>query len=267
MVRTTAARLYVLGNLAKARGKLGPAHSHATPAQITTTEQIATDVRSYGSVGSCVVCVEDRLHRPDPRLAGGALSLALMHNFLFGGRYLSVNFRELKALGFRLALHDDCGAFNLAEGKAKGNEAFVQRELGHVDAEGYKLLAALGVEVPMTVRRRIAQWARQLPGDYVDRKRAVEVVHEIDKITGEHNAVLAAISLKEGVSFTGGPRLKRETRGLLAFAFDPWVARKSAQKMGISREDVVAAEALALVFSAQVFLTLGGRDLRVAVHR
>lgn len=261
MASTAVAQLFVLGELADARGKLGPAHSHATQVQMTTAQKIVTDPRSYGEVGGCVVCVEDRLHRLDPRLAGGALSLALMHNFVFGGGHLSTDLRELKVQGFRLALHEDCGALKLVVAR------IVMSQLSSTEASGYTLLGSLGVNVPLTVRRRIAEWARKFPADYVDLEATMKVVHEIDQVPGEHNAVFAAISLEDGVSFTGGPRLKRDTSGLLAFAFDPWVARRSAQRIAVAREDAVAAEALALLFTAQVLLTLGGPDLRLALHR
>ena len=261
MANTTAAQLHVLGTLAQARGELGSAHSHATSAQMTIGRGIVTAADGYGPVGMCVICVEDRLHRPDPRLAGGALSLALMHNFLFGGRHLSGNLLELKAQGFRLALHEDCGALNLVANLA------VIKELTNINAEGYKLLAAMGIVVPMVVRKRIAAWAQKLPADYVDRQKALAVVHDIDKVKGQHNADFAAVNFKVGTSFTAGPRLKRETGGLLAFAFDPWVARTCAQRIGVSRGDMLAAEMLALVFTAQVFLTLGGSDLEIALRR
>ncbi len=261
MASTSVAQLYTLGDLATAQGTLGAAHSKATKSQMTVAAEIVTNPRSYGTVGTTVICVEDRLHRPDPRLAGGAVSLGLMHNFLYGGPLLSVNLRELKAQRIRLALHRDCGALKLV---ANG---FVQRELSNVNAEGYKLLAAMGVDVPMNVRTRIAAWARNMPAEYVDLDTVMKTVNEIDEIEGAHNAVFAAVSMKDGVSFTGGPRLKRETNGLLSFAFDPWVARRVARQIGVARDDQAAAEVLALVFTAQVFLALGGSDLRVALHR
>lgn len=260
MASTAVAQIYTLGKLADARGKLGPAHSKASQPQMATAISIGTDASSYSSqLGGCVICVEDRLHRNDPRLAGGALSLALMRNLIFGGTRLSGDLRELKAQGFRLALHEDCGALKLVSG-------LVIDELSKPDARGYRLLSAMGVDVPIAVRRRIAAWAGAFPRNYVDLEEALKVVDEIDKVPGEHNAVLAAVSRKDGVSFVGGPRLKRKTNGLLAFGFDPWVARRSAQRIGVSLDDQVAAEMLALVFTAQVFLTLGGPDLRVALH-
>lgn len=260
MASTAVAQIHTLGDLADARGKLGPAHSKASQLQMATATGIVTHAGSYSSrIGDCVVCVEDRLHRNDPRLAGGALSLALMRNFIFGGARLSGDLRELEAQGHRLALHEDCGALKLVSG-------LVIDELSKTDARGYQLLAAMGVDVPSKIRQRIAVWAKAFPRDYVDLAQALKVVHEIDPVPGEHNAVFAAISREDGVSFVGGPRLKRDTNGLLAFAFDPWVARRSARRIGVSREDQVAAEMLALVFTAQVFLTLGGPDLRVALH-
>jgi hypothetical protein len=222
---------------------------------------IVTDPGNYSPVGTTVICVEDRLHRPDPRLAGGAVSLALMHNLLYGGALMSGNLRELKALLFRLALHRKCGALGLVQ------DGFIQRELSDVNAEGYKLLAATGINVPMAVRRRIAKWATALPANFVDMDAVMSAVDEIDDIEGEHNAVFAAVSLEGGASFIGGPRLKKETNGLLSFGFDPWVAKTSARRIGVAREDQAAAEALALVFTAQVFLALGGPDLKVALHR
>ncbi len=260
MASTTVAQLFVLGDLATTRGKLGPAHSHATSAQMAIATGIITDASSYSSkIGDTVICVEDRLHRLDPRLAGGALSLALIRNFVFGGRHLSEDLRELKALGFRLALHEDCGALKLVTG-------LVIDELSKLDADGYTLLSAMGKNVPLAVRKRIAVWARSFPRDYVDIEAAMRVVHEIDPVPGRHNAVFAAVSEEDGVTFVGGPRLMRETKGLLAFGFDPWIARRSAQRIAVTRDDIQAGETLALLFTAQVFLALGGSDLRVALH-
>lgn len=260
MASTGVAQLLVLGELADARGKLGPAHSRATQAQMAVATGVVSDTTSYSSqLGGCVICVEDRLHLNFPRLAGGALSLALMHNLIFGGRHLSRNLRELKAQGFSLALHEDCGALKLVADLVIG-------ELSKTDARGYTLLSAMGVEVPASIRQRIAKYATTFPRDWVDLPEALKLVDRMDPVPGQHNAVFAAISREDGVSFTGGPRLKRETNGLLAFAFDPWVARREARRIAVSRDDAITAEMLALVFTAQVFLTLGGPDLRVALH-
>jgi hypothetical protein len=261
MTSTAIAQLFVLGDLAAARGKLGPAHSRATSTQMAIATGIVTGASSYSNkIGNTVICVEDRLHRLDPRLAGGALSLALIRNFVFGGRRLSEDLRELKVLGFRLALHKDCGALKLVVG-------LVTNELSKLDASGYTLLSAMGKDVPMSVRKRIAAWARVFPKDYADVEDAMKVVHEIDPVSGEHNAIFVAVSEEDGVSFVGGPRLKRETSGLLAFGFDSWAARRNARRIAVAREDIVAGEALALLFTAQVLLTLGGPDLRVGLHR
>ena len=261
MASTIPAQLFVLGDLADAKGKLGPAHSKATAAQMATATGIITDPRSYGRVGMTVSCVEDRLHRPDPRLAGGALCLGLVHNLIYGGKSLSSNLQALKAMAIRLALHDHCGALGLVA------DGFVQRELSRVNAQGYRLLGALGYNVPTQVRRRIAYWASWLPANYVDMDAVLKIVDEIDHVEGEHNAVSAAVSLESGVSFIGGPRLKHETGGLLSFAFDPWIAKPFASRIGATADDLTAAEALALVFTAQVFLALGGPDLWIALHR
>src|SRR5690242_3138994 len=89
MASSTVAQLYTLGDLADARGKLGPAHSKATQAQMAVATNIVSDGSSYSSqLDGCVACVEDRLHRNSARLAGGALSLALMRNLVFGGAHL-----------------------------------------------------------------------------------------------------------------------------------------------------------------------------------
>jgi len=259
MGSTSEVQIFTLGDLAAAKGKLGAAHSRATNGQMATATTILTDPASYGSVGTTVICVEDRLHRFDPRLAGGALSLALMYNFMHGGTRLSQDLLELKARGFHLALHADCGALGLVA------KDFVATELTNVNAEGYKLLASMGIKVPMAVRERIAAWARNLPAGYADVEAAQKAVDEIDQITGQHNAVFAAVSARNGRSFTGGPRLKAATNGLLSFAFDPWVAKPNAQRMGGTSDDQAVAETLALVFTAQVFLALGGPDLKVAL--
>jgi len=260
MATTFPAQFATLGKFATAKGQLGAVRSGATERQMAIVTDILTDPDSFGPVGTTVICVEDRLHRPDPRLAGGALSLALMYNFVSGGTLLSADLRKLKAEGFRLALHRDCGALGLV---ATG---FVATELSNVNAEGYKLLGAMGYDVPATIRRQIAEWARKLPANYVDRDAAMAIVDEIDDVEGQHNAVAAAMSMEDGVSFIGGPRLKRETGGLLSFGFDPWIAERSARRLADGDKRAVA-RTLALVFTAQVFLTLGGPDLRIALHR
>lgn len=260
MATTASTTFYQLGDLAEAQGALGPLHSHATEQQMRTGVEVVTDPGSYTSeLGDEVCCVEDRLHLALPRLAGGGLSLALMRNFLFGGARLSRDIELLRALGFRVILHDDCGALKLVV-------PVVKEKLSRVDAESYRALEALGIKVPMNIRQRIATWALSLPVDYVDADKARTLVDRVDSVEGSHNAVFAVVGTLDGESFIGGPRLSRETDGLLAFVFSPWVARRSATRMTESEADAAAAEVLALVFTAQVLLTLGGRDLRVAVR-
>lgn len=266
MASKPATRLFTLGNLATARGKLGIAHSHATIDQMSAAAGIVTDPRNYSKVGTTVVCVEDRLDRPDSRLAGGALSLALMRNLLYDGLLLSEDLRDLKARDFHLALHADCGALGLVA------QGFISSQLSNVNAEGYKLLDAMGYDVLMSVRKRIAEWANKLPTGYVDLEAAMKFVDEFDQVRGQHNAVFASVSREKGIGFVGGERLKRTTNGLLTFTFTPWAAIQNAERLvgartAEARQDVLAAEALALLFTAQVFLTLGAPDLRVALYR
>jgi hypothetical protein len=209
--------------------------------------------------------MEDRLG-PDgsrmhaPRLAGGALSLALMHNFLYGGATLSGNLRELRRLGHYLVFHEDCGALALGAMLVRGR-------LVNPAASGYGVLGGLGIGAPPVLRRRIVEWARNLSVDYFDVPRAIRVVSEVEQIAGQHNAVEAVVSHRDGYSFVAGPQLATRTNGLLAFAFDPWVARRKAREIGVSAIDQAAAALLSQVFTAEALLQLGGSDLRVTVHR
>lgn len=259
---TVVAQSFLLGDLAKARGKLGPAYSHATPAQIGVAAGIVGNPANYSKqLESAIICVDDRLHRRASRLAGGALCPALMRNFLYRGTLLSQDLRELKKQGFPFPLwfHEDCGALGLAP-------TLIPDELSDVNAEGYKLLGRLGVTVPMPIRYRIARWATTVNPRYFDIEKALKVADGVDKVHGSHNAAFAVIDTRDGESFIGGPELSDATGGLLAFVCTPWVAIRSARKMAVPRSDQEAAAALALVFTAQVFLTLGGPDLRVALR-
>lgn len=288
MASTRTAQVITLGDIAYARGRLGPAHSHATSDQIRLVTELVTASSSYRArLESCVICVEDRLdvngyRKHAARLAGGALSLALMYNFylfLIGakveGRRLSDDLRALHELGLYLVLHDDCGALKLVANVIKG---FVPQDgkgefkgLADMHAEGYKLLAAIGRNVTPKVREDIAAWAKRFPKNYVDvsPRQALEmgIIDEVEHIVDEHNAVIAAVSLADGESFTAGPELDERAGGLKAFAFDVWAALRAAHRITVSREHAGATDALALVFTAQVFLVLGGPDLLVSVHR
>lgn len=206
-----------------------------------------------------VICVDDRLSGA-AGLAGGALSLAFMHNYLFGGRSLSYALGCLRSLGTHLSFHEQCGALELAI------NGLVQQHLTNVNADGYKVLKALGYNVPAAIRRSIAAWARALPANFVDLNESMSAVREILGVSGPHLAGFVGVSLVKGHGFTAHHELKRET-GMLAFRFDPTVAFREAGCIIAGRAKANEAAYLALVFTAEVLLELTGPELVVGVYK
>jgi hypothetical protein len=265
MTSITGTRLLQLGKLATARGTLGPRHSRATPHQMEVARRIITDPTSYTThLKRGVICIEDRLNADGQRmhaarLAGGALSVCLMHNLLYGGAHLSDNAAELRKLRHRLVFHNDCGALGIAS-------MLIHERLTSPNAAGYTFLRHLGVEVPEAARERIAAWASGVPDDFIDADRTLAKADEVEDTVGEHNAVLVAVSKRNGEAFVAGPRLSDETDGLLAFAFTPWAAVRAGNALGVTRDEQKAAALLAQVFTAEALLELCNSDLQVAVR-
>jgi len=205
-----------------------------------------------------VICVDDRLNGA-AGLAGGALSLAFMQNYLFGGRLFSHALHYLQALGIYLSIHDNCGALVLA------GDGLVQRVLTDVRAHGYRFLEALGLTVPMSIRRNIAAWAHNLPADFVDLGESKKVVKEVRSVSGPHLAGFVGVSLVDGYGFTAHDELKCET-GMLAFRFDPTAAFREVRRVVTEGARAREAAYLALVFTTEVLLELTGPDLVVGVY-
>lgn len=253
-------QVFRLGDLAPARGNLDPTSLKACENKVAQGSKLMGLSSSYTPYASRrVICVDDRLSGA-AGLAGGALSLAFMHNYLFGGRVLSYALRCLRSLGTHLSFHEQCGALELAM------SGLVQKHLTNVNADGYKILRALGYNAPMAVRRSIAAWAGALPANFVDRNESMSVAREILGVSGPHLAGFVGVSLVRGHGFTALSELKRET-GMLAFRFDPTVAFREASR--ITAEHAKASEAayLALVFTAEVLLELTGPELIVGVYK
>jgi hypothetical protein len=259
MSRMSASRVFRLGDLAPARGTLDPLNLEAHEDKITRGAELIGHPASYTPYGhDGVICVDDRLSGA-AGLAGGALSLAFMHNYLFGGTLLSHSLHQLQAIGTRLSFHDNCGALELA------TSGLIQRHLTDVRADGYKIVEGLGYGVPMRIRRNIAAWSRDLPVDFVDHDESMAAAEEVLGVSGTHLAGFVGVSLVSGYGFTAHDELKRET-DMLAFRFDPTVAFREARL--VTDEHARASEAayLALVFTAEVLLELTGPELIVGVY-
>jgi hypothetical protein len=259
-----------LGQLAQARGQLGPTNFGASQQQMDAVRtEVSADANYSDRLLNEVICIDDRLDANGerlvaPRLAGGGLSLALMYQMMQGGLVLSTDLAELLRLGVCTATHSGgCAALKLAP-------LLVPKRLSDPDADGYGLLESLGIAAPRDRRCAIARWASTLPQGYFDVK-AVENFGQSEQLVGEHKAVGAAVCMRSGHSFVGGPSISRATGGLLAFAFDPWVAETQAAKIGAlchAGSEVQAVSALlAQVFTAEVMLELGGSDLLVNTYR
>ena len=265
MASTTFAQQVTLGDIAVTHGGLGPKHAHAAQDQLENAIRILSDNSSYSAdLENCVICVDDRLspnglRKHAPRLAGGALSLGLMYHLLYDGDTLSDCLRELKRLGFYLVMHNDCGALQLAP-------SLIPERLSNIEADGYKMLEALGLETDDSLRRRIATWASSLSKDFFDVDESKRIVDEVEDVTGRHNAVAAAVSLRDGESFVASPELSEQTGGLLAFAFDPWAAKLNGVRIGVALEESAAAERLGQLLTAEVLLQLADVDLNIIIH-
>ncbi len=103
-------------------------------------------------------CMESR---PGGGLAGGCLTLALMHNAVTGCDDFIAAVYELSSLGFELHLHDDCVA--LREWRS------ALQLMVDPDAPLYRLYDRLHPVFPLDVasRQALATWARHMPSDYV----------------------------------------------------------------------------------------------------
>ena len=259
--RTAFTRVTDLGELAEARGTFQPsAYTVESPdTAIPAGKLVLTQPRNFIRVDEDttlgVSCMDDRLRSPF-RLAGGALSLALMLHFLTREGRFSANLRSLKSLGFYLKLHEDCGALAL----------WLQlvRQLTDVNAEGYKVLAATGIEVTMPERKEIAAWAATLTADYLDLDAAITVIDEFEPSGGTHMAGYGLIIDRDQTVFDGRAELERLS-GLKTFGITTWVARSAAARMTNNAQHARLAAILAQLFSAQALLALGGPGLITAL--
>ncbi len=248
-------QVFRLGDIAPTRGNLDPIRLEAHEHKIARGVEIIGHPACYTPyVHNGVICIDDRLSGAASP-AGEALSLAFMHNYLFGGTLLSHALHNLRALGTHLSFHDNCGALELA---ANG---FVQKHLTDTRAHGYKFLRRIGYNVPTTIRRNIAAWARDL---HVDFDASAKAVKEVLGVSGTHLAGFAAVSRVSGYGFTAHEKLRRDT-GMLAFRFDPAVAFREARVVSATARSNEAA-CLALVFTAEVILELTGPELVVGVY-
>lgn len=258
MPLSLAPQVFRLGDLAPARGSLDHVNlgvHHHKVARGTELMSVPTSYTPY--IHSHVICIDDRLHGA-AGLAGGALSLALMHNYIFGGRLLSQALLGLLELGTYLSFHEQCGALELA------SSGFIQYRLTNVWASGYTVLERLGYTVPMAIRRNIARWVRELPARFIDLDKSMSMAGEILGVSGDHITGFAGISLIAGYGFTAHNELRRAT-GMNAFRFDPAVAFREARRIAPGRTIAREAAYLALVFTTEVLLELGGPELVLGV--
>lgn len=255
MLHTATPRVFRLGDLAPARGSLDPVNLKAHEDEVARGIRLMSLPSSYAPyINEHVICIDDRLSGA-AGLAGGALSLGFMHNYLFGGRFLSHALHHLHSL-----FHKECGALDLVM------NGFVQRRLTNVHAGGYKFLEAIGFKVPMMIRRNIAAWARTLPINFVDLDESMGVAKAILGVSGPHIGGLIGVSLNSGHGFTAHDELKRET-GMLAFRFDPTVAFREVKRIAAGHAKADEAALLALVFTAEVILELMGPEAIVGIHK
>jgi|GEM_PF-3104803 len=244
-----------LGALSTASGTFQPSAYGASNAQVEAGARIIGSANAYSSVGASalqgVCCMDDRLEGW-LRLAGGALALALMKNFAQGGTLLSEDLRWLKAQGFYLLFHEDCGAL--------ANVLTILGLLSDSNAAGYRLLEADGVVVSMDDRRAIAAWAAGITAGYVDVDAARQVVHEIQPFMGQHVAGYATVIDRPNTTFDAAKKVE-DASGLKTFVITTWVADQAAPLITADPSLQRRAATVAKVLSAQAVLLLGGPEM------
>lgn len=254
---TQTPRVFHLGDLAPARGKHNPVHGEAA----TRGTALIGRPSSYTQYSNPrrIICVDYRLSGA-AGLAGGALSLAVMFNYLFGGDRLSHALAYLRETDAYLSLHEECGALRLTGG------GFIQRHLTDVNAAGYRFLAGIGYDIPMQTRRKIAAWARGLPADFVDLDRSLGLADEILNVSGSQCGGFVGVSLAYGYGFMAHKQLERET-GMGAYRFDPAAAFREAGRMTDDHTKAEEAANLVLILTAEVLLELGGPRMIGGIYR
>ena len=255
---TSGVSFKTLGEIVPPRGKLGPGAYRAPSAQVDAGRKVIASSASYHTTPRASVrCIDDRLH--GVRLAGGALSQALMHQFLRGGKLLSDDLVALRRLIAELILHDDCKALEIAP-------MIVKSRLIDPNATGYQFLSRIGIDIPVDDRKRIVEWARTIPGDYFDARKALRVASIVEPVDGPHVAGYGVVALRPGETFIGDKQLQ-DASGLKTFVITPWVAFRDARIMEPHDENLARAAAhLALIFTIEVFLEIAGKDMEIGVR-
>lgn len=250
-----------LGALSTASGIFQPSLYGATPERADAgAAVIGSDVAYQQTVATTVngvSCMDDRLHG-DLRLAGGGATLALMKNFIFGGNSLSDDLRRLRAQGFYVLLHEDCGA--LAKLLA------IVARLADVNAPGYRLLEADGVVVDMSLREEIAKWATRMQPDYADTDAAKEAANEVQPVAGDHVAGYLALIDRPNVTLAAAGEIEQAS-GLKTLVVTAWAADDAASRLTDDPAAQKRASTLAKLFSAETVLALGGPELVAALVR
>lgn len=248
-----------------ARGTLGPSCFGASAEQMQAIRNLLQWPTSYTGKGlrDEAICIDDRVNASNsriwgPRLAGGGLTLIMMHDTWDGGTHeLGVDQSQLRDEHFRLATHQGgCGALKAAP-------KIITQRLVNPDTCGYGLLRRMGIETPDRYRVRVAAWAKQLTERSFE-SIAIDGFDDSEQLVGEHRAVGVAVCLREGHTFIAEAQLA-QVGNLLVFAFDPWMADRTARQMPTDRDSQAVAALMGKVFTAEVLLELGGSDLFVNV--
>lgn len=182
-----------------------------------------------------VICMDGRF--PGGGLAGGAITLALQDNYLWGGRRLSYNLQSLLRSGRQLWMHRGCAAVSSAT-------EVVKRDLCNVESPAFVLA---GIRDPQTYDlpqlRNVADWARSLPSGYFDIEAAMEMLSEHPQGTvaephGEHDPRCAIINWRPWMDFVGYDAYTQETGLLGPIVIDAWMSDAMARELGRNCNDI-----------------------------
>lgn len=236
--------------------------SSLTREQWEATAETVQELRYYEMKFWPIDCIDDRLSGGGG-LAGGGLSLALMHHYIHGGERLSDNLRGLSRLGVPLSLHTGCGALELARR--------VVSELSSPSCQVYELLDRLGLPSGSRSHRdAIAIWASGMPQNYIDAEPSLQLVRHglgdfgsVTEPIGDHKTSCVLVNHRWGEVFLGSHEMAIRTDGYRPLLVNAWAPRRTSGLLSYDREVCQVAEVIAFAFTFAVICKLGDATLDI----
>lgn len=251
----------------RGRGQIGPAaHGLTTESVKDVVDRLLDDI-SYDSVLVMQPgCVDGRREICGVCLAGGILTVAVGYIVTHGvkpGETIVDILRHLQELGFKIVLHEGCGALK--------KFMAVMELLAQADEEVYSLMNDLGIEAPLHLRDQLARAASELPENFmVSEEELFEAVRSmggtVERFSKkDHREVCACVNWREGTS------LRREVLDGVegdpqTFELDAWAIPVIAKELTDEPEGQKAAMAAMVFYNCGVVEELGDKDLGIYVR-